>query len=65
MILILGAWTFLRALFGSSAAVSLENVALRHQRSACDRPRLAPQGFPALLALEVPTPLNGSPAARY
>jgi hypothetical protein len=28
MILILGAWTFLRALFGSSAAVSLESVAL-------------------------------------
>ena len=31
MILVLGVWTFLRALLGSSAAVSLENVALRHQ----------------------------------
>ena len=31
MILMLGAWTFLRALLGSSGAVSLENVALHHQ----------------------------------
>jgi putative transposase len=37
MILILGAWTFLRALLGSSAAVSLENVALRHQLAVLQR----------------------------
>jgi hypothetical protein len=101
MILVLGVWTFLRALLGSSAAVTLENVALRHQlavlqrsvgrsrlrrwdrlvwvglsqlwagwrakpphRSARDRPCLAPSRLPALLALEVPGPLSGSPAAR-
>ena len=44
MILMLGAWTFLRALLGSSAAVSLENVALRHQlvvlQRSVRRPRL-------------------------
>jgi hypothetical protein len=100
MILVLGVWAFVRALLVSSAAVSLENVALRCQLvamqrsvgsppappagptllgealtavgrladprhcSARDRPRLAPPGLPALLALEVPAPLNGSPAAR-
>jgi hypothetical protein len=37
MILILGAWTFLRALFGSSAAVSLESVALCHQLAVLQR----------------------------
>jgi len=37
MILMLGAWTFLRALLGSSAAVSLENVALRHQLAVLQR----------------------------
>jgi hypothetical protein len=31
MILALGVWTFLRALLGRSTAVTLENVALRHQ----------------------------------
>jgi hypothetical protein len=31
MILVLGGWTFLRALLGRSTAVTLENVALRHQ----------------------------------
>lgn len=44
MILVLGAWTFLRALLGSSAAVTLENVALRHQlavfQRSVRRPRL-------------------------
>jgi putative transposase len=44
MILVLGVWAFVRALLVSSATVSLENVALRHQltvlqRSVC-RPRL-------------------------
>jgi hypothetical protein len=37
MILMLGAWTFLRALLGGSAAVSLENVALRHQLAVLQR----------------------------
>jgi len=101
MILVLGVWAFVRALLVNSAAVSLENVALRHQltvlqrsvgrprlhrrdrlfwvglsklwagwrgqprhRSARDRPCLAPPSFPALLVLEVPGPLTGSPAAR-
>jgi putative transposase len=44
MILVLGVWTFLRALLGSSAAVTLENVALRHQLAvlhrSVGRPRL-------------------------
>ena len=31
MILVLGAWAFVRALLGNSAAVSLENTVLRHQ----------------------------------
>jgi putative transposase len=45
MVLVLGFWTFLRAVFFGSAAVSLENVALRHQlrvlQRSVSRPRLA------------------------
>jgi hypothetical protein len=37
MILVLGVWAFVRALLVNSAAVSLENVALRHQLSARQR----------------------------
>ena len=37
MILVLGVWTFLRTLLGSSAAVTLENIALRHQLAALQR----------------------------
>ena len=41
----IGFWTFLRAVFFGSAAVALENVALRHQllvlQRSVDRPRLA------------------------
>ena len=37
MILILGLWTFLRALLGRSTAVTLENVALRHQLDVLQR----------------------------
>jgi hypothetical protein len=44
MILILGVWTFLRALLGRSTAVTLENIALRHQlivlQRSISRPRL-------------------------
>ena len=44
MILVLGVWVFVRALLGSSAAVTLENVALRHQlavlQRSVGRPRL-------------------------
>jgi hypothetical protein len=44
MILALGVWTFLRALFGDAAAVSLENVALRYQlvvlQRSVGRPRI-------------------------
>jgi hypothetical protein len=45
MILIIGLWTFLRALFTDAAAVALENLALRHQllvlQRSVGRPRLA------------------------
>jgi putative transposase len=37
MILVLGVWVFVRALLGNSPAVSLENVALRHQLSVLQR----------------------------
>ncbi len=44
MILVLGVWAFVRALLANSAAVSLENVALRHQlavlQRSVGRPRL-------------------------
>ena len=37
MILVLGVWTFLRALLGRSTAVTLENVALRQQLDVLQR----------------------------
>jgi len=37
MILVLGVWAFVRALLGGSAAISLENIALRHQLSVLQR----------------------------
>src|SRR5947199_863559 len=37
MIFVLGIWAFVRALLVSSAAVSLENVALRHQLAILQR----------------------------
>jgi hypothetical protein len=37
MILVLGVWAFVRTLLVSSAAVSLENVALRHQLAVMQR----------------------------
>ena len=39
MVLVLGVWTFLRVLLGSSASavVTLENVALRHQLAVLQR----------------------------
>ena len=49
MILVLGVWTFLRALLGRSTAVTLENIALRHQlmvmvlQRSLPRPRLRRQ----------------------
>jgi hypothetical protein len=52
MILVLGVWAFVRALLGNSAAVALENVALRHQLAvlaAISRPTPAPLPGPALL----------------
>jgi putative transposase len=45
MILVLGLWTFLRAVLTGSAAVALENLALRHQLAVLQRsghrPRLS------------------------
>jgi hypothetical protein len=45
MVLVLGFWTFLRAVFFGSAAIALENVALRHQllilQRSGRRPRLS------------------------
>ena len=45
MILMLGLWTFLRTLVRGSAAIALENVALRHQlmvlQRSAGRPHLA------------------------
>jgi hypothetical protein len=37
MILVLGVWAFLRALLGRSTAVTLENLALRHQLMVLQR----------------------------
>ena len=37
MILLLGVWTFLRALLGRSTAVTVENIALRHQLMVLQR----------------------------
>jgi hypothetical protein len=45
MILVIGLWTFLRAMLVGSAAVAIENLALRHQllvlQLSVDRPRLS------------------------
>src|SRR5262245_10363172 len=41
MIVVLGVWAFLRALLVNSAAVSLENMALRHQLSVLQRSSVA------------------------
>jgi hypothetical protein len=47
MILVLGVWAFLRALLGRFTAVTLENIALRHQlmvlQRSSPRPRLRRQ----------------------
>src|SRR5947199_7926217 len=43
MILVLGVWAVVRALLVNSAAVSLENVALRHQLSVLQRSVGRPQ----------------------
>ena len=45
MVLVVGVWTVLRALLFGSAAIALENLALRHQLRVLQRsgrrPRLA------------------------
>jgi hypothetical protein len=45
LVLVIGLWTFLRALLFGSAAIALENLALRHQlavlKRSVNRPRLA------------------------
>ena len=45
LVLVIGLWTFLRALLFGSAAIALENLALRHQlavlQRSVNRPRLA------------------------
>jgi putative transposase len=44
MMLVMGFWTFLRVVFFGSAAIALENLALRHQlvvlQRSVSRPRL-------------------------
>ena len=37
MLVVVGVWTFLRALFFGSAAIALENLALRHQLRVLQR----------------------------
>src|SRR5215467_1043538 len=60
IVLVLGLWTFLRALIGGAAAVSLENLALRSQlavlQRAVPRPKVYPPGS-TLLGLAL-TPLD-------
>jgi hypothetical protein len=45
MLLMIGLWTFLRALLSGSASIALENLALRHQLAVLQRsvrrPRLS------------------------
>jgi hypothetical protein len=45
MLVVIGLWTFLRAVLFGPAAITLENVALRHQllvlQRSVRRPRLA------------------------
>jgi hypothetical protein len=45
MLVVIGLWTFVRALLVSSATIALENFALRHQlevlQRSVSRPRLA------------------------
>jgi hypothetical protein len=43
MILVLGVWTFLRALLGRSTAVTMENIALRHQLMVLPRSNPRPR----------------------
>jgi putative transposase len=43
MILVLGVWTFLRALLGRSTAVAMENIVLRHQLIVLQRSLPRPQ----------------------
>jgi hypothetical protein len=43
MIFVLGLWAFLRALVTGSAAVALENLALRHQLLVLQRSVLRPR----------------------
>jgi hypothetical protein len=43
MIFVAGLWTFLRAILVGSAAVALENVALRHQLAVLQRSVSRPQ----------------------
>ena len=66
MILVLSVWAFVRALLGNSAAVSLENVVLRHQLAVLQRSvgrPPAPTPGPALLgsALTAVGRLAGQP----
>jgi putative transposase len=60
IVLVLGLWTFLRALVVGAAAVSLENVALRSQLARAAAIGPPPQGLPpgsTLLGLAL-TPLD-------
>src|SRR5262245_32024140 len=57
MVLVLGVWTYLRALVGRATAVALENVALRHQLAILQRTAPCPRLRRNLLGLPL-TPLG-------
>lgn len=55
MILVLGVWTFLRALLGHSTVVTIENIALRHQLMVLQR---SGRPLPRILLFVVAPPVR-------
>jgi hypothetical protein len=60
MILVLGLWTFLRAVLTGSAAVALENLALRHQLAVLQR-----SGHRPRLSVDSIWPPSGPPGSWH
>ena len=56
MLVVVGVWTFLRALFFGSAAIALENLALRHQLLVLHRSDYQP----SLHRAHTPVPIKNS-----